>query len=72
MKMRLLMPVIACVLCAPLFTPAASAQTGTMGTRQMRDVQRKAEQKARHNQSASQTAASPHQKASSAAPASAP
>jgi hypothetical protein len=43
--------VIAATLIMPYCVPAAFAQAGTMGTRQMRDVQRKAEQKARNNQS---------------------
>jgi hypothetical protein len=72
MKMRFTTPcVIALMIAVPLCMADAVAQTGTPGTKQMRDVQRKAEQKARHSRSSSQAAAQ-HQKASGAAPASAP
>ena len=72
MKMRFTTPcAIALLLSVPFFMSVAAAQTGTPGTKQMRDVQRKAEQKARHSRSSSQPAAQ-HQKASGAAPASAP
>ncbi len=62
------------LLCAPVFMSEVYAQAGTMGTRQMRDVQRKAEQKARSNQSQQNTQknATQHHAASAPAPASAP
>ena len=64
----------ALLLCAPVFMSEVYAQAGTMGTRQMRDVQRKAEHKARSNQSQQHTQqnATQHHAASAAAPASAP
>ena len=72
MKMRFATPcVIALMIAVPLFMSDAVAQTGTPGTKQMRDVQRKAEHKARHARSSSQPAAQ-HQKPGGAAPASAP
>jgi len=80
MKMRMTVScVIALMLCVPHFMSEAFAQAGTPGTKQLRDVQRKAEQKARANQSQQTTtqhhtasapaAAAP---ATPAAPASAP
>lgn len=67
MKIRVTTPcMIALVLCMPLCAPAAFAQAGTPGMKQMRDVQRKAEQKARTKQSNNNTA-SQHHKASDAA-----
>ncbi|SDB93220.1 hypothetical protein [Paraburkholderia lycopersici] len=71
MNMRFAVPcVIACVLGAPTFMSEVFAQAGTPGTKQMRDVQRKAEQKARRNQPRRNTAQ--HQAASAVAPASSP
>jgi hypothetical protein len=71
MKMRFTTPcVIALMVAAPLFMSDAAAQTATPGTKQMRDVQRKAEHKARRQHSNNQPAS--HTKASGAAPASAP
>ena len=76
MKMRMIAPcVIALVCCVPHFMSATYAQTGTPGTQQLRHVQRKAEQKARANQS-QQTATQHHAAsapaAATAAPASVP
>ena len=62
--------VFALLLCLPPGMSVAHAQTATPGTNQMRDVQRKAEQKARSNQSRQRT--TQHQAASAAAPASSP
>ena len=80
MKMRLTAPcLLALVCCVPYFMSAAYAQTGTPGTQQLRHVPRKAEQKARANQS--QKTVTQHHPASApgaaapstpAAPASAP
>ena len=78
--------VIAATLVMPFCMTEAVAQVGTPGTRQMRDVQRKAEQKARNNQSVNQSASqsaqnktqqqtqsqSQHHEASAAKPASSP
>ncbi|MEM5424248.1 hypothetical protein [Paraburkholderia nodosa] len=75
MKMRLAVPyATVLLLCAPAFMSEVFAQAGTMGTRQMRDVQRKAEHKARSNQSRQhgQQNTTQHHAASAAAPASAP
>lgn len=65
---------LALLLCMPIFMSEVYAQAGTMGTRQMRDVQRKAEHKARSNQSQQRAPqnATQHHAASAAAPASAP
>ncbi|WP_395065236.1 hypothetical protein [Paraburkholderia silvatlantica] len=75
MKMRLAAPcALALVLCAPVFMSEVLAQAGTMGTKQMRDVQRKAEHKARSNQSrqTGQQNTTQQHAASAVAPASAP
>jgi hypothetical protein len=75
MKMRFAAPcAMALLLCAPVFMSEVFAQAGTMGTKQMRDVQRKAEHKARSNQAQqhSQQNSTQHHAASAAAPASAP
>ena len=78
MKMLMLRVAAPCamalLLCAPVFMSDVYAQAGTMGTRQMRDVQRKAEQKARSNQSTQQTQQNTqqHHAASATKPASAP
>ncbi len=75
MKMRFAAPcAMVLLICAPACMSEAYAQAGTMGTRQMRDVQRKAEHKARSNQSQQRTQqnAAQHHGASAAAPASAP
>lgn len=75
MKMRFAAPCAAALLlCAPVFMSEVYAQAGTMGSKQMRDVQRKAEHKARSNQSQqhAQQNAKQHHAASAAAPASAP
>ena len=72
MKMRFTTAcVIALMVSVPPFMSDAAAQTGTPGTKQMRDAQRKAEQKARNRHSSNQAAAQ-HQKASGVAPASSP
>lgn len=75
MKMRFAaLCAAALLLCAPVFMSEVYAQAGTMGSRQMRDVQRKAEHKARSNQSQqpAQKNTTQHHAASAAAPASAP
>lgn len=71
MKMRFTSPfIIALMIFMPIFMSDVFAQTATPGTKQMRDVQRKAEQKARSRQSQQQ--APKHHAASGAAPASSP
>lgn len=75
MKMRFAAPcALALLVCAPVFMSEVFAQAGTMGSRQMRDVQRKAEHKARSNQSRQQGQQNATQQhaASAAMPASAP